>query len=172
MVVKSHLSLAGAAKYDPPEDPCFHQMFRLLREISANPIEDMLRLWDELIFDYLIGNTDNHLKNYSILYDQNLRGIRLAPAYDLISTIVYEHSATDFAIGINGKFDMDEITRADFAAAAPEAGIGTGIAMRHFDQLAGNFTAALDAATQELSLQGFSDAERLHDIIMRALVIR
>lgn len=41
-----------------------------------------------LIFNLLIGNTDNHLKNLSFLMTDD--GIRLAPHYDLLSTAVYE----------------------------------------------------------------------------------
>lgn len=55
-------------------------MFELLRRSSANPVADQLQLWDNLIFNYLIGNTDAHLKNYSLLYGSNMRTIRLAPS--------------------------------------------------------------------------------------------
>ena len=67
-------------------------MFLILRNYSASPIEDQLKLWHICVFNYLIGNTDNHVKNLSLLYSEDLKLIRLALAYDIVSTIVYETS--------------------------------------------------------------------------------
>lgn len=64
-------------------------MFEVIRKCSSNPLEDQKKLWDICIFNYLIGNTDNHIKNVSLLYAENLNDIRLAPAYDMVSTMIY-----------------------------------------------------------------------------------
>lgn len=58
------------------------KMFSLLRAFSSNPLTDQLKLWDICVFNYLIGNTDNHIKNLSLLYSQDLKEVRLAPAYE------------------------------------------------------------------------------------------
>ena len=45
-------------------------------------------MWEYLVYDYIIGNSDNHIKNLSLLYSEDLKKIRLAPLYDVISTVV------------------------------------------------------------------------------------
>lgn len=54
----------------------------LLRE-GANPIADIHELWRRLVFNFLICNTDDHLRNTGFLYDVRGHGWRLAPAFDL-----------------------------------------------------------------------------------------
>ncbi len=54
----------------------------LLRE-GANPIVDIHELWRRLAFNFLICNTDDHLRNTGFLYDARNHGWRLSPAFDL-----------------------------------------------------------------------------------------
>ncbi len=53
-----------------------------LRQHGAAPKEDMQALWRRLVFNILISNTDDHLRNHGFLYDGQ-SGWRLSPAYDL-----------------------------------------------------------------------------------------
>ena len=41
--------------------------------------------------------------NLSLLYSQDLKGVRLAPAYDVVSTAIYESSTKEMALSIGGK---------------------------------------------------------------------
>lgn len=142
-------------------------MFDIVRGYSANPIEDMIKLWDIIVFDYLIGNTDNHIKNLSLLYSENLKYIRLAPAYDIISTCIYETSATDMAFRIGDAYDINEINRDSFKLAAKECGLGEKLAMNHFDKMNEQFDSAIYIATEKLVDQGFLKAEELRDQILK-----
>lgn len=78
-------------------------MFDLLLKHSAFPVEDRFKLWDIYVFNYLVRNTDNHIKNVSLLYDESLDSLVLAPAYDIVSTVTYEKSSTDMAFNIAAK---------------------------------------------------------------------
>lgn len=40
--------------------------------------------------------------NFSLLYSQDLKGVRLAPAYDVVSTAIYESSTKEMALSIGG----------------------------------------------------------------------
>lgn len=40
--------------------------------------------------------------NLSLLYSQDLKGVRLAPAYDVVSTAIYESSTKEMALNIGG----------------------------------------------------------------------
>jgi len=156
----------AAAEKSTPADGYITRMFDLIRKISANPIEDQARLWDRIVFNYLIGNTDGHLKNYSLLYSQDLTRARLAPAYDVLSTVVYEQSTRDMSFAIGGKFDLHAITRSDFEAAAVQAGLGRKMAMSRFDRLCDQFENALQEAADELTLQGFPGVSAMKERIL------
>ena len=131
---------------------------------------DTLKLWDICVFNYLIGNTDNHIKNLSLLYGEDMNSVRLAPAYDIVSTIVYKSSTENMSISINGITNINEISRSSFAKAAKEAGIGSKIAMARFDDMVAGFSDALTCAKEELLAQGFAQVEEIAEMIMRRFV--
>jgi serine/threonine-protein kinase HipA len=56
-----------------------------VRKHSANPSEDLARLFRHAIFNGLVGNTDDHLKNFAMIHD--IGGYRLSPAYDLLPDV-------------------------------------------------------------------------------------
>ncbi len=56
-----------------------------IRQISASPQEDLEDLWRRIVFNVLISNVDDHLRNHAFLYT-GFSGWRLAPAYDLNPT--------------------------------------------------------------------------------------
>jgi serine/threonine-protein kinase HipA len=53
-----------------------------LRQHGAAPKTDMEALWRRIVFNILISNTDDHLRNHGLLYEGR-DGWRLSPAYDL-----------------------------------------------------------------------------------------
>ncbi|MBL6665080.1 MAG: type II toxin-antitoxin system HipA family toxin [Rickettsiales bacterium] len=62
-----------------------------LAQNGAAPEEDMKQLWRRIVFNVLISNTDDHLRNHGFLYEshgKNGWGWRLSPAYDLNPTPV------------------------------------------------------------------------------------
>ncbi len=160
------LGIAAADKYEKNQEGYLGRMFELLRRYSSNPIEDQMKLWRLIVFDYLIGNTDNHIKNYSLLYGPDLRSIRLAPAYDLVSTTVYEESTRNMAFRIGGEELLDRITRSGFVEAAGEAGLGQRMAMKCYEELCDHFEKALKASANRLMDEGFSGAGALQDRIL------
>jgi serine/threonine-protein kinase HipA len=58
------------------------ELVDVLRRYGAAPKEDMRGLWRRIVFNVLISNTDDHLRNHAFLYS-GPDGWRLAPAYDL-----------------------------------------------------------------------------------------
>lgn len=61
------------------------QIARVIKQHSANPFFDITRFYELVLFSYITGNGDMHLKNFSLFKDPKL-GWKLAPAYDLLST--------------------------------------------------------------------------------------
>lgn len=143
------------------------RMFECLRRYSANPIADQLALWDRIIFNSLIGNADGHVKNYGLLYDKSLSGIRLAPAYDIVSTKIYPLTR-DMSFAIGGKYKLSEIDRETFRQAANEVGLGEKLAMSRYDKLSSVFVDSLKDAAEELEGQGISGCLEIRDKILKA----
>lgn len=160
------MGIAATDKYEHDQRGYLKQMFHILRQYSVDPMTDQLKLWDICVFNFLIGNTDNHIKNISLLYSENLRSIKLAPAYDIVSTTVYESSTRNMALSIAGKYSIDEIDRNAFEEEAKNVGLGTSIAMKRFDYLANNFTKALNQAERTLLEQGFYGVDAMKKAII------
>lgn len=62
------------------------QIAKLINEHSARPTFDILSYWEVVLFSWLVGNSDMHLKNFSLYRQRKGRGYQLTPAYDLLST--------------------------------------------------------------------------------------
>ncbi|MGN0437534.1 MAG: HipA domain-containing protein [Lachnospiraceae bacterium] len=160
------MGISSINKYERNHAGYLKKMFEILRKYSSDPIADQLKLWDICVFHYLIGNTDNHIKNVSLLYGEDLQSIRLAPAYDIISTVIYESSTRDMAFSIGQEYDIDKITRDSFRQEARNIGLGERMAMKHFDQLTDSFSDSLEIACEQLMQEGFIKAEDIKNRIV------
>lgn len=160
------LGIASDDKYEKENQDYLKRLFEMIRLHSADPMTDSLKLWDICVFNFLIGNTDNHIKNLSLLYSEDLKSIRLAPAYDIVSTMIYKSSTEHMALGINGIYNINEVTRESFEKAASQVGLGAKIAIRRFDAMAEEFENALSDAAQILTSQGFSAAKEIAEVIL------
>ena len=110
-------------------------MCDILKKYSSNPIEDQLKLWDICVFNYLIGNTDDHIKNVSLLYASDMASIRLAPAYDIVCTMIYPSSTTEMAVSIGCEYDNHKIKQENFRREMRGIGIGEKLFMKHYDDV-------------------------------------
>ena len=61
----------------------YSELVDALLQEGADPIADIHELWRRLVFNFLICNTDDHLRNTGLLYDVRHHGWRLSPAFDL-----------------------------------------------------------------------------------------
>lgn len=159
------LGINSRGKYEKTGGEYLKKMFALIRDNFSNPIEDSLKLWKITIFNYLVGNTDNHIKNLSILYSEDLKSLSLAPAYDIVSTKIYDSSTDEMSLGINGKFERASISRSDFEAEAAHCGLGAKNAMKIFDQMTQAFPSALEESKRELEQLGFPQAQSVYEKI-------
>jgi serine/threonine-protein kinase HipA len=134
-------------KYQKEGGPSLRQCFALLREVSTAPVIDLARLLDAVIYNFLVGNNDAHGKNFSLLYHgmgtANLQ-IRLAPAYDVVSTTYYPELSKDMAMKIGREYSSDEVTPKDFEQLAEEAGLAKPIVRKRVPELAETVIANLD----------------------------
>ena len=104
-------------KYDGSHE----QVARAILRYSANPGLDVVNYYELVLFSFLTGNADMHLKNFSLLQTPGL-GYGLAPAYDLVATtLVNPADKEELALTLNGK--KRRLRLADFRQAAQRAGI-------------------------------------------------
>jgi serine/threonine-protein kinase HipA len=97
-------------KYDGSAELCV----KLLRKYASEPLIEILRLYRLLVFGWWSGNGDMHLKNFSVLADEQGR-IRLTPAYDLLCTRLVI-AKDPLSLPVHGK--KDKIDRKDWLAFA------------------------------------------------------
>jgi len=76
----SALTLLGAHESDSGH--AYSELAAALRQHSTSPRADLLELFRRMVFNILVNNTDDHLRNHGFLFDG--RGWRLSPAYDLV----------------------------------------------------------------------------------------
>lgn len=152
------LGIKSADKYEKNSEPYLRKMFDLIQKHSSNPIEDSLKLWKRTVFNFLIGNTDNHIKNSSLVYSKDLSKVHLAPFYDVICTRLYENCTDEMSISINGQRNINQITREDFTKEAEICGLGKKAALSIYDELYENLTPFLLESAKELTAAGFPDA--------------
>lgn len=94
---------------------------KLIERYTTNKGFELQRLFEVVLFSFLTGNADMHLKNFSIL-EGALAEYTLAPAYDLINTkIVIPTDKEESALTINGK--KNRLTLHDFDTLASSFGI-------------------------------------------------
>lgn len=65
------------------------------------PLIEKLKLFRLVIFNFLVGNEDMHLKNFSLIRRNNK--VELTPAYDLLNTTIIIQGKEEIALPLNGK---------------------------------------------------------------------
>ena len=115
------LGFPSARKYATDGGPVLRDCFRLLRSSATRPARDVLRLFDAVIFNLIIGNADAHAKNYSLLYRDD--AIEMAPLYDLLATIAYPDLSPKLAMKIAGRATLDELKATDWGRFAKQSGL-------------------------------------------------
>ena len=99
----------------------YEQIAKAIAMYSSTPQLDLVNFYESVIFSWLTGNNDMHLKNFSLL--SNKPGhYGLSPAYDLLNAaIVNPKDKEELALTLNGK--KSRITLNDFKIAATKANI-------------------------------------------------
>lgn len=101
---------------------------KLVSTYCTNKGLDKLNFFELVLFCYLTGNNDMHLKNFTLIHHPD-RSVSLSPAYDLLNVnLVFPDDLDDLALTLNGK--KRKITKADFDRFAsglnlPEKAVST-----------------------------------------------
>lgn len=99
----------------------YEQVTKMIKKYSTTPKLDLVNYWEVVVFSWIIGNSDMHLKNFS-LYDIAQDEHTLTPAYDLLSTLlVMPEDTEEMALTLNGK--KRKISKNDFIKSITASGI-------------------------------------------------
>lgn len=143
------LGIPPELKYQTEGGPGLKTCFGLVREVSSAPILDVLKLFDAVVFNYLIGNNDAHGKNFSFLYKDG--EVRLAPLYDLVSTAAYPELSGDMAMKIGGEREAMRVRAKHWLSFFGEAELGPAMAIQRMRTLSAKIQKEARSLGKELT---------------------
>jgi len=160
------LGVPSIWKYQSEGGPNLQSCFGLVRKVSARPAVDLMSLLDAVIFNVIVGNADAHGKNFSFLYTGG--GLRLAPFYDLMSTVFYPKLDDSFAMKIGDQSAFERLSIRAWKGFAKQAVLSFPFVRARITDLARRMPEACEAVFARLSGRGFDDAalRRLMDLTM------
>ena len=142
------LNVPPKHKYQEDGGPGVEECMRRMTEIKM-PAAGKLSFIRLLIFNFLTGNCDAHAKNYAVLYRNGRPSF--APAYDLLSTMVYDSIAKRFAMSIGGETRLGVLTRDHFAELALRCDLNPKLVLVELSRLAEALPRTAQTLVDELN---------------------
>ena len=94
---------------------------KIIKQFSTQSGLDILHYFELVVFSFISGNADMHLKNFS-MFEKTEGQFSLSPAYDLVSTIlVIKNEHEQMSLTLNGR--KNRITKKDFESLATNLSI-------------------------------------------------
>lgn len=116
----------------------YEQIAKLIAQYSSVPKLNVVNFWEQVVFSWITGNADMHLKNFS-LYSLHKGYYSLTPGYDMVSTaLIIPEDTEELALTLNGK--KRKIKRSDFIVAMN----GSGLEKKIIDNLFSKFKKVAD----------------------------
>lgn len=116
----------------------YEKIAKLIAQYSSVPKLDVVNFWEQVLFSWITGNADMHLKNFS-LYSLRKGYYSLTPGYDMVATaLVMPEDMEELALTLNGK--KRKIKRLDFKVAMSSSGLEEKI----IDNLFSKFSKVVD----------------------------
>jgi serine/threonine-protein kinase HipA len=107
----------------------YEQIGKIILQHSATPGLDVVNFFELVLFSFLTGNADMHLKNYSLLEQPGI-GMTLSPAYDLVNTaLVNPADDEEMALTLNGR--KKKLQKQDFCGSNEHTETGREAAAKH-----------------------------------------
>lgn len=127
----------GGFQTEQKYDSSYERCGKLISLYCTNKGLDILRYFEVLVFSFLSGNSDMHMKNFAILYIEE--EVIFSPAYDLInSALVFPKDKDDMAMLLSGR--KKNIKLKDFENLA----LSLGLSSKVFTRVMTKFTSNQD----------------------------
>ncbi|MBM4296446.1 MAG: type II toxin-antitoxin system HipA family toxin [Deltaproteobacteria bacterium] len=143
-------------KYENEGGPSVNRIVDFLRENSGAPGEDVQTFIDAVAYNWLIGGTDAHAKNYSLLIGAGGR-VRLAPLYDLASILPYDEFdplKLKLAMKLGGKYRIRDISARSWEKLSEELRLDKKKVARRICQMASKLPVEARAVRRGLEESG------------------
>lgn len=98
----------------------YEQIARILYRFSGDGLADAQQFARRLLVNILLANGDAHLKNWSLLYQDNTTP-RLSPAYDIVTTSVYMGDEREYALNLGKTREWYRVNLSHFETWARKA---------------------------------------------------
>lgn len=112
----------------------YEQIGRIIYEFSGDGLADIQQFARRLLVNILLANGDAHLKNWSLLYSDQVTP-RLSLAYDIVTTSVYIDGERNFALNLGKTKEWYDVSLAHFQSWAERAGIPWRVIKPHLDDV-------------------------------------
>ena len=101
----------------------YERCAKVIRKYSSNVGLDLAELFMRIVFSFMVGNSDMHLKNFSMIETEEASNTYvLSPAYDLLPmNVIMPEDTEELALALNGK--KTHIRKKDFLIYAEQCGI-------------------------------------------------
>lgn len=116
-------------KYDSAS---YQQIGKVIYDYSGDGLADAQQFARRLLINILLANGDAHLKNWSLLYQDQVTP-RLSPAYDIVTTSVYMEDETKYALNLGKTKEWFLVTADNFQSWANKSGIPWRAIKPHID---------------------------------------
>lgn len=151
IAVEDFAQLSGKSR-ETKYDSSMEKVAGVVKDHCTFPVPEYAELFKRVIFDFLTGNEDMHLKNFSLIDDDDV--IKIAPAYDLLnSTIALQGTRDELALPLNGK--KSKLKQEDFVDYFAVERLGLGSNM--IDRILKQFEKAIPEWFELISISFLSD---------------
>lgn len=145
----------------------YEQIGKAIARYSSYPGLDLTNFFEQILFSYLTGNADMHLKNFSLI-DSREMGYILCPAYDLVaSKLVVKGDDEDLALTLNGK--KKKITKNDIKTAMGRFNISN----KAIDNIFSKFSTSISSWHDFIDISFLSKEmkSQYHDLLNQRLAV-
>lgn len=153
------LSVSPSRKYEAEGGPGAASLVDLLLEEADDPEVDVGTLIDALALNWVIGGTDAHAKNYSLLIRPG--SVRLAPLYDLVSALPYPHwipyRKAKLAMRVDREYAIHKVRARHWRALAEHCGLDAGPVVDRVGEIVDQVQGAIGAVAALLHEEGLND---------------
>ena len=146
------LGIAPEMKYEREGGPSITACQDVIATHVVRPAVDQVSFLNILLFNYLIGNADAHGKNFSLLYKSDKP--ELAPAYDLLSTAIYDDLSEKMAMKIGGKYKPRDVYLRHFHQLVPDTQAAQSVMNRQIKMMSEKMRDVAPALKESLQAEG------------------
>lgn len=129
----------------------YEQIGKILFEFAGDGLADAQQFARRLLVNILLANGDAHLKNWSLLYADQITP-RLSPAYDILATHVYIQGERQFALNLGKTKDWYGVLLQNFQYWAEKSGIPWRAIKPHLDDVMAKARSLWPAALKDLPM--------------------